>query len=369
MFKTLERKFLTKLLNRCINTTSINYNLPPNSVMNVFDRKTKLLQKQRAARAPDVKLYDYLKDEIGYRLADRIFDIKREFTNVLELGCGRGHMSKHISADNVKNLLLSDFCPEYLEQVVITENINVKKQVMDEENFELDENSMDLIISSLNLHWVNDLPGCFSRIIRTLKNDSVFLAAIFGGDTLFELRSSLQLAELERHGGISPHISPFTQIRDVGSLMNRAGFTMLTIDTDEMVIGFPSMFELMTDLKGNNYLLLFIKNKIFNFSKNLFYYSLNLNVNAGRNRTLHLKRDTMLAAAAIYEELYGKTKEDGSKYVPATFQIIYVLGWKPDPSQPKPLDRGTGEVSLKDLYKLDEIVRGHTKVKLGDDDK
>ncbi|CAG5103327.1 Similar to ndufaf5: Arginine-hydroxylase NDUFAF5 [Cotesia congregata] len=345
MFKTLERKFLTKLLNRCINTTSINYNLPPNSVMNVFDRKTKLLQKQRAARAPDVKLYDYLKDEIGYRLADRIFDIKREFTNVLELGCGRGHMSKHISADNVKNLLLSDFCPEYLEQVVITENINVKKQVMDEENFELDENSMDLIISSLNLHWVNDLPGCFSRIIRTLKNDSVFLAAIFGGDTLFELRSSLQLAELERHGGISPHISPFTQIRDVGSLMNRAGFTMLTIDTDEMVIGFPSMFELMTDLKGMG------------------------ESNAGRNRTLHLKRDTMLAAAAIYEELYGKTKEDGSKYVPATFQIIYVLGWKPDPSQPKPLDRGTGEVSLKDLYKLDEIVRGHTKVKLGDDDK
>lgn len=121
-------------------------------------------------------------------MADRIFDIKREFTNVLELGCGRGHMSKHISADNVKNLLLSDFCPEYLEQVVITENINVKKQVMDEENFELDENSMDLIISSLNLHWVNDLPGCFSRIIRTLKNDGVFLAAIFGGDTLFELR-------------------------------------------------------------------------------------------------------------------------------------------------------------------------------------
>ncbi|KAH0550030.1 hypothetical protein KQX54_016960 [Cotesia glomerata] len=313
--------------------------------MNVFDRKTKLLQKQRAARAPDVKLYDYLKDEIGYRLADRIFDIKREFTNVLELGCGRGHMSKHISADNVKNLLLSDFCPEYLEQVVITENINVKKQVMDEENFELDENSMDLIISSLNLHWVNDLPGCFGRIIRTLKSDGVFLAAIFGGDTLFELRSSLQLAELERHGGISPHISPFTQIRDVGSLMNRAGFTMLTIDTDEMVIGFPSMFELMTDLKGMG------------------------ESNAGRNRTLHLKRDTMLAAAAIYEELYGKAEEDGSKYVPATFQVIYVLGWKPDPSQPKPLDRGTGEVSLKDLYKLDEIVRGHTKVKLGDDDK
>ncbi|XP_057341692.1 arginine-hydroxylase NDUFAF5, mitochondrial [Microplitis mediator] len=345
MIKLLKKRVFVKNIKRNLNTTNVNNNLPINSVMNVFDRQAKLLQKQRSARAPDVKLYDYIKDEIGYRLADRIFDIKREFENVLELGCGRGNLSKHISQDNVKNLILADMCPDYLEQVVITEDIKVQKKVMDEENFELDPNSVDLIVSCLNLHWVNDLPGCFSRIIRTLKNDGVFLAAIFGGDTLYELRSSLQLAELERQGGISPHISPFTQIRDIGSLMTRAGFTMLTIDTDEMVIGFPSMFELMTDLKGMG------------------------ESNAARNRTLHLKRDTLVAAAAIYEELYGKLKEDGSRYVPATFQIIYMLGWKPDPSQPKPLDRGTGEVSLKDLYKLDEIVRGTTKIKLGDDDK
>lgn len=91
--------------------------------------------------------------------------------------------------------------------------------------------------------------------------------------------------------------------------------------------------------------------------------------NAARNRKLHLKRDTLLAASAIYEELYGKIKEDGTKYVPATFQIIYMLGWKPDASQPKPLERGTGEVSLKDLYKLDEIIKETKKIKLGDDDK
>lgn len=91
--------------------------------------------------------------------------------------------------------------------------------------------------------------------------------------------------------------------------------------------------------------------------------------NAARNRKLHLKRDNAIAAAAIYEELYGKTKEDGSIYVPATFQIIYMLGWKPDQSQPKPLERGTGEVSLKDLYKLDQIIRDRKKVKLTDEDK
>lgn len=91
--------------------------------------------------------------------------------------------------------------------------------------------------------------------------------------------------------------------------------------------------------------------------------------NAARNRMLHLKRDTIIAAAAIYEELYGKNKEDGSKYVPATFQVIYMLGWKPDASQPRPIERGTGQVSLKDLYKLDEIVKKTGNIKLSDDEK
>lgn len=107
------------------------------------------------------------------------------------------------------------------------------------------------MISSLSLHWVNDLPKAFKRILESLKQDGVFLAAVFGGDTLYELRSSLQLAELERRGGLSPHVSPFTEVRDIGSLLTRAGFAMLTIDTDEIVISYPTMFELMWDLKGS----------------------------------------------------------------------------------------------------------------------
>lgn len=89
--------------------------------------------------------------------------------------------------------------------------------------------------------------------------------------------------------------------------------------------------------------------------------------NAVKNRKLRLNKDTMLAAAAIYEKLYGKTKEDGTPFVPATFQIIYLLGWKPDASQPKPLERGTGEVSLKDLHRLDEIIKETKKVKVDED--
>lgn len=231
-------------------TSQLCYQLSPNSFMNVFDRKAKLLQRQRAAISPDVKLYDYIKDEVGYRLADRIFDIKREFKTALDLGCGRGHVAKNVLGDTVKKLILADMCSTYVEQAEVPDDITIEKTVIDEENFSLDENSLDLIISCLSLHWVNDLPGCFNKIFRSLKNDGVFMAAIFGGDTLYELRSSLQLAELERDGGISPHISPFTQIKDVGSLMNQAGFTMLTIDCDEIVIGFPSIFQLMWDLKG-----------------------------------------------------------------------------------------------------------------------
>lgn len=105
-------------------------------------------------------------------------------------------------------------------------------------------------MSCLSLHWVNDLPKAFKQILESLKEDGVFLAAVFGGDTLYELRSALQLAEQERLGGLSPHISPFTEIRDVGSLLTRAGFSMLTIDTDEIVVNYPSVFELMWDLKG-----------------------------------------------------------------------------------------------------------------------
>lgn len=91
--------------------------------------------------------------------------------------------------------------------------------------------------------------------------------------------------------------------------------------------------------------------------------------NATRNRNLHLPRDTLIAAASLYKQLYGKTRENNTAFVPATFQIIYMLGWKPDTSQPKPLERGTGQVSLKDLYRLDKIIKDSKKIKLEDDDK
>lgn len=162
--------------------------LPPDSPMNVFDRNAKLLQRERAARDADVQLYDFLKDEVGDRLADRIFDIKRKFNRALDLGCGRGHVSKWILSESVKELVLADMSPTLLQQAETREGVKVKREVVDEENLSFESNSFDLVVSCLSLHWVNDLPGCFSRINSSLKNDGVFLAAIFGGDTLYELR-------------------------------------------------------------------------------------------------------------------------------------------------------------------------------------
>jgi NADH dehydrogenase [ubiquinone] 1 alpha subcomplex assembly factor 5 len=262
---------------------------------------------------------------VGFRLSDRIFDVKRTFKNALDLGCGRGYVSKHVLADTVEHLTVCDISPTMLAQANGTPGLQMHKVELDEETYSFEENSLDLIISNLALHWVNDLPNCFKAIQRSLVPDGVFMASLFGGETLYELRSALQLAEQERSGGLSPHISPFTKIRDIGALLNRAQFTMLTIDTDEIVVGYPSMFELMCDLQG--------------MGEN----------NAAFNRPLHLSRDTMMAAAAIYKDLYGK--DDG---VTATFQVIYLVGWKPCATQPQPMPRGSAEVSLKDLGKLIE---------------
>ncbi|XP_058830843.1 arginine-hydroxylase NDUFAF5, mitochondrial [Topomyia yanbarensis] len=292
-------------------------------VVSIFDRNVKRLQRERAAKREDVELYDYIKDEIGFRLSDRIFDVQRQFRNAVDLGAGRGYVTNHVLGESVEKLTVVDMSPTMLSQIKGTPGLNFSVRVLDEEKFDFEKESLDLVVSSLSLHWINDLPACFRAINEALVPDGVFMGTMFGGETLYELRSSLQLAEQERRGGLSPHISPFTQIRDVGMLLNRSNFTMLTIDTDEIVVGYPTMFELMGDLKG--------------MAEN----------NAAFSRPLHLSRDVMLAAAAIYQDMYGK--EDG---IAATFQVIYFVGWKPCPTQPKPLERGSADISLKDLAKI-----------------
>ncbi|EPT00792.1 hypothetical protein FOMPIDRAFT_1162498 [Fomitopsis schrenkii] len=293
----------------------------------VFDRYAKRLQKDRSVKQDGgtrSRTVDYVREEVADRMIERLLDIKRKFNTILDLGSGPGHFSKLLEPETTKKVVMLDSSRELLHRDPDTEfEVEVERIHADEENIlgVVERNSQEAIVSCLSLQWVNDLPGILVQIKEALQPDGLFLAALFGGDTLFELRTALQLAEMEREGGISPHISPMTDSRDMSNLLGRAGFTLLTVDVDEVKVAYPSMWELMDDLRdmGED------------------------NAVIGRRNYIH--RDTLAAASAIYKELHGQ--EDGS--VPATFQVIYVIGWRPSPQQPKPLERGAGKTNLKEV--------------------
>ncbi|MEQ2266988.1 NADH dehydrogenase [ubiquinone] 1 alpha subcomplex assembly factor 5 [Xenotaenia resolanae] len=196
--------------------------------MNVFNREMKKRQKNWAAVLQDGHQYDYLRDEVGSRVADRVYDIARTFPLALDIGGGKSHIAEHLSKNVVERLFLTDISQQILKFQRQSE-IPTQRVLADEEFLPFRENTFDLVLSSLTLHWINDLPGGLRQIHQVLKPDGVFIGAMVGGETLYELRCSLQLAEMEREGGFSPHVSPYTAVTDLGNLLGQAGFTMLTV--------------------------------------------------------------------------------------------------------------------------------------------
>ncbi|GAA5974401.1 hypothetical protein JCM11641_005261 [Rhodosporidiobolus odoratus] len=295
------------------------------SPFTIFDRNLKLAQRDRAAS--DVqrsRVTDMVKSETAEIMVDRLLDIKRRYPLILDYGSGPGYLAKHLDEEITKKVIMVDSSRKMLyrdEDVEV--DVDLERVHLDEEQLasHFPENSHDCIMSCLSMHWINDLPGALAQIKRVLQPDGVFIGSMFGGDTLFELRTALQLAELEREGGISPRISPMTDSQSLTSLLNRAGFALSTVDVDEMTIAYPSIFELVEDLKWMG------------------------EGNAVVNRRKGLDWKTLAAAGEIYKELHGL--EDGS--IPATFQIMHMIGWKPDPSQPKPAKRGSGSTNLADI--------------------
>jgi SAM-dependent methyltransferase len=201
----------------------------------------------------------------------------------------------------------------------------------DEELLPFADSSFDLAVSNLSLHWVNDLPGALLQLRRALKPDGLFIGAMLGGETLFELRRCLMEAELDLTGGVTARISPFAEVRDAGGLLQRAGFTLPVVDSDTITVTYESAFKLMADLRGMG------------------------ETNAGLNRRRHpTPRALMVDAARRYAELYSEP--DGR--VTATFQILYLAGWAPHESQQKPMKPGTAQIRLADALKVEERSAG-----------
>ncbi|WWC91839.1 uncharacterized protein L201_006786 [Kwoniella dendrophila CBS 6074] len=334
---------------------------PPTKPYEVFDEPSKGRQKDRAivrlreegesfkSRSAEndedpVKVVDYLREEISERLAERIEDLRVPPASILELAAHSGQLTQ----------ILQEVIPDEVPSTSEKQDQQTERRKWwivesSKEALHRDEDSMfaspptriqasasrllehpeiekirekvEAVVSSGGLHWVGDIVGALTQIRHLLKPDGVFVGAVLGGDTLFELRTSLQLAEQERRGGIANRVSPMINPTDAPSLLNRAGFTLTTIDVEDMIINYPSIWELMSDLRDMG------------------------ESNAILGRRAHVSRDVLLSADAIYKELYGN--EDGS--VPATFQIIFLIGWKPGPNQPQALERGSATTSLKDV--------------------
>ncbi|GKY95407.1 hypothetical protein MPSEU_000502200 [Mayamaea pseudoterrestris] len=325
-----------------------------------FDRDVKQKQRNAAARAQnvwknnvknqdDIIHYDYFREEIAARLVDRLDDIQRDegFPLTLDIGAGAGYIHRAICADDavqgrggiggVVKLVQLDSAEEMLRRdennvdFPGSDRCDTYRLVSDEEaTLPFPDGTFDLVISSASLHWVNDLPGLFSEVSRVLKPDGCFLLAIVGGTSLPELRASFVLAELERDGGVSPHVGPFVQLVDVGSLLQRAGLALPTIDIDTVSVSFPDAGVLMEHLQRMG------------------------ESNACTKKRDRTPLDVLLAAACIYDHSFSLPSDDGdsNSEIEASVQVIYAIGWKPDESQPKPLKRGSATHKIGDIVEF-----------------
>lgn len=277
----------------------------------VFDRR--LLRRRRERVAPALDGADFLIREAALRLVERLGDVRREFPLALELGCHTGQLAAALhGSPQVGRLIQADLAYGMVRRAP------GERLVADEEALPLGPGRLDLVLSCFSLHWVNDLPGALAQIRYALKPDGLFLAIMPGGTTLFELRESLMRAELEITGGAGPRVSPSVDVRDAGMLLQRAGFALPVADVDTITVTYDHPWKLLAELRGMG------------------------EASALAQQGRGLGRSTLWRACEIYRELFGSA---GGR-VPATFQLLTMSGWAPDPSQPKPIRRGSGQVNL-----------------------
>ena len=264
----------------------------------LFDRA---LLARRLARAQKLGPVTFLLDRVAEDFADRLQAVTRQFSDVADIWTPGGLPLPDRLAS------VARIAPE-----------------AGAETLPLAQQSFDLVVSALALQFVNDLPGVMAQIRRALRPDGLLLAAMLGGDTLTELRQSFAAAEAECEGGVSPRVAPFADLRDVGGLLQRAGLALPVTDVDRVVVRYDNAFALMADLRRMGATNILIE-----------------------RRHAPTRRATLLRMAAIYADRFS----DPDGRIRATFDVIWLSGWAPHESQPKPLRPGSAKASLEAAVK------------------
>lgn len=296
-----------------------------NDDVNIFDRDLVRRRRDRAARR--LGDFDFLFMEGAERLCDRLLDIDRDFKVGVDLGCHGGEVARALTpAHRVDTLIQADMSPGMTS--LAAHNTGRAAVCADEEFLPFADGSLDVVISNLSLHWVNDLPGALTQIRRALKPDGLFLASMFGLGTLNALKDALAEAEIAIDGGLSPRVSPFADVRDLGALLQRAGFALPVVDSDTITVNYREPLRLLADLRG-----------------------------MGESNATHLrrkepmKRSVLMTAMGNYAERYMHPDTG----LPATFEVLTMTAWAPAPTQQKPMRPGSATGRLADALGTDEI--------------
>jgi SAM-dependent methyltransferase len=273
----------------------------------IFDRRLlhARLQRALARNAPDFLLARAADD-----LLDRLLTVKRDFPRSLDLSPPTAHFAQAI----VTSGRAAPLRASRLGGAVMA----------DEEALPFAPASFDLVVSGMALQWVNDLPGVFAQVRRILAPDGLFLACLPGGASLVELRVALAQAEEEITGGASPRVSPFVDVRDMGGLLQRAGFSLPVADVDSFVLRYDTVLALMADLRAMGAANVLVKRS-----------------------SRPLRRDVLARTAQIYAERFS----DADGRVRASFEIIWISGWAPHESQQKPAKPGSATMRLEDAMR------------------
>jgi SAM-dependent methyltransferase len=286
----------------------------------IFDQSL-LDARRRRAIAAATQGADFLLRLVADDLAERLQAVKRRFSLAVEIGSPISLVADRLKATGqIGRILRLDRLAEASPHVV-----------GDAEALPLRAESLDLVISALSLQWIDDLPGALAQIRGALKPDSLFLAALLGGNTLTELREAMASAESEITGGASPRVAPFAELRAVGGLLQRAGFALPVIDQDRHTVRYESALHLMRDLRAMG--------------------ATNILIERSRRP---LPRAVLMRALEIYSERFA----DPDGRIRATFEVISLSGWAPHESQQQPLRPGSAKARLADALGVSERPAG-----------